>query len=469
MKYNGVVYTFENTYQGIDCGNFQLTNDNLFTTRSFQPKQRLMFQKLLSCCCFILLFYPDKAAAQPANKHSLTEAERLYGLSRVWSEAKYNFVYIDKVKLDWDSLYQATIPAALQAKDVQSYYDVLRQFIAHLKDGHTSVWYPASFYKSEFAYAPLRTDLIGGKVFITQLLNDTLRLQGLQPGMELVRINGMDVHEHVRKNLMPYEGASTPQGLNFLVYNAYLLNGPKNEPLKLTLRNRNGKEADYDVSRKLTSKEPEAVQFSVLQNNIGLLTINSFSAPHFDKKWDQLYPALLKTKALIVDLRSNRGGDGAQGLYMMKHLVAAPFPDPVISSRQYNPLLKVWGMGEMGYYAIASGSNKPFTDRTIYDKPIAVLISKETGSAAEDFVMPFDYVQRGIIIGQPSGGSTGQPMLSTLPGGGTLRICVRKDTYPNGKEFVGIGIQPHIFIPEDAEAYRNGEDQVMKKALEQLQ
>jgi C-terminal processing protease CtpA/Prc len=427
-----------------------------------------MFQPKILIVYLILLLISNNASAQSTDRSSLTEAERLYGLSKVWSEAKYNFVFMDKVKVNWDSLYQATIPAALQAQDVKSYYDVLRGFIAHLQDGHTSVWYPSSFYKTEFVYAPLRTDIIQGKVFITGLLNDSLQQQGIQPGFEVLKINGVNVHDYARKNIQPYEGASTPQGSNFLMYNAYLLAGNANEPLQLTLRDKKGKIADYTISRRLSVKDPEPVQFFVLPNNIGLLTINGFSAPDFNKKFDQLYPELLKTKALIIDLRANRGGNGAQGEYMMKHFVSAPFPDPVISSRQYNPLLKVWGMGDMSFFTMASGTNKPFTDRMIYDKPMAVLISKETGSAAEDFTMPFDYMKRGIIIGQPSAGSTGQPMISSLPGGGTLRICVRKDTYPNGKEFVGVGIQPDILIPENAEAYRNNEDVVLKKAQEIL-
>lgn len=344
--------------------------------------------KKLTLYIFLLLI-SGNVLSQSGSRDSLTAAERIYGLSKVWSEAKYNFVYMDKVALDWDSLYQATIPAALQTRNTKNYYDVLRQFISYLHDGHTSVWYPSSYYKNEFAYAPLRTDLIEGRVFITRLLNDSLRQHGLLPGMEILKVNGMDVHEYAKKNLLFYEGASTPQGLDFFVYNAYLLNGNINEPLKLTLRDKRGKEADYLISRKLSTEEPEAIQFSLLQNNIGLLTITSFSSPDFNKKFDQIYPDILKTKALIIDLRSNRGGDGAQGMYMMKHFVSVPFPDPMISSRQYNPLLKLWGMGEGGFYTLASGTNKPFTDRIIFDKPIAVLIGKETGSAAEDFTMPF--------------------------------------------------------------------------------
>lgn len=105
---------------------------------------------------FILLITLSLDTFSQPNENRLSDAEKLYGLSKVWSEAKYNFVYFDKLKLDWDSLYQASIPRVLQAKDTRSYYDVLRQFIAHLMDGHTSVWYPSSYYKNEFALCPFK-------------------------------------------------------------------------------------------------------------------------------------------------------------------------------------------------------------------------------------------------------------------------------------------------------------------------
>ena len=128
--------------------------------------------------------------------------------------------------------------------------------------------------------------------------------------------------------------------------------------------------------------------------------------------------------------------------------------------------MKVWGFNTGSLFTIIPGTNQPFKDRTIYEKPITLLISNKTGSAAEDFAMLFDQVKRGEMIGRTTSGSTGQPMISTLPGGGTLRICVRKDTYPDGKEFVGVGIQPTIFSEQTIASLLKGEDAVLKKALE---
>ena len=71
-----------------------------------------------------------------------------------------------------------------------------------------------------------------------------------------------------------------------------------------------------------------------------------------------------------------------------------------------------------------------------------MLIGPQTFSAAEDFLVSFDVLKRGVIVGEASGGSTGQPMFMSLPGGGQGRICVKRDTYPDGTAFVGKGIAP---------------------------
>jgi hypothetical protein len=35
---------------------------------------------------------------------------------------------------------------------------------------------------------------------------------------------------------------------------------------------------------------------------------------------------------------------------------------------------------------------------------------------------------------------------SVLPGGGGARVCSKRDTYPDGGEFAGIGIQPDVVV-----------------------
>lgn len=63
----------------------------------------------------------------------------------------------------------------------------------------------------------------------------------------------------------------------------------------------------------------------------------------------------------------------------------------------------------------------------LYTKPVVLLTSAGTYSAAEDFAVAFDAAKRGTIIGETTGGSTGQPLMFKLPGGG-LRESARSTT-----------------------------------------
>ncbi len=55
-----------------------------------------------------------------------------------------------------------------------------------------------------------------------------------------------------------------------------------------------------------------------------------------------------------------------------------------------------------------------------------------------------------------------------LPGGGSARICTKKDTYPNGKEFVGYGIKPDIEVKRTLNDYLLKKDPVLDKAISYL-
>lgn len=71
-------------------------------------------------------------------------------------------------------------------------------------------------------------------------------------------------------------------------------------------------------------------------------------------------------------------------------------------------------------------------------------------------------------IGQNSFGSTGQPFLFDLVGGASARVCTKKDTYPDGREFVGYGIKPDIEVVPTLKDYLENKDPALAKALDYL-
>jgi C-terminal processing protease CtpA/Prc len=103
------------------------------------------------------------------------------------------------------------------------------------------------------------------------------------------------------------------------------------------------------------------------------------------------------------------------------------------------------------------------------EQPLIILMGNNTASAAEDFLVMLDQIpNRAITIGQKSYGSTGQPLILELPGGGKARICTKRDTYPDGREFVGYGIKPNIEVEKNIEDLINGKDTELELALKEF-
>ena len=68
-----------------------------------------------------------------------TQAEKAAALSTLWSEIKYNFVFIDRLDFDIDSLYNDCMEKALDTKNDVEFFRLLKRFMAHFNDGHTDI------------------------------------------------------------------------------------------------------------------------------------------------------------------------------------------------------------------------------------------------------------------------------------------------------------------------------------------
>jgi len=100
--------------------------------------------------------------------------------------------------------------------------------------------------------------------------------------------------------------------------------------------------------------------------------------------------------------------------------------------------------------------------------PLVILTGHNTASSAEDFLVALDGLEISTIVGEKTFGNTGQPLFFKLPGGGSARICTKRDEYPDGKEFVGYGIQPDILVERTLEDFLANRDIILEKGIKAL-
>jgi len=408
----------------------------------------------LICCMLANYSYGQEQPISLTN--TLSDTEKIVDLSKCWSEAKYNFVYFDKLKFDWDSLYQATIPIVLATKNDFDFYREMQRFVAILQDGHTTLgwsWNRQDLWDN-WATIPIITRLIDGKMIVTEVLNDELKLKGIKIGLEIIKINGIDVHEYVATNIKPFVFSSTEQWTNYLAYGRDATRGKKSETINLTFKDNNNRVFEHTISHSMSENDLPPIplfDFSVLENNIGMLKIDDFWRDNFMTHFDSIYEKILTTDALIIDIRGNGGGNTGNSIYVLSHLTNESFRMSNWSSPRYVPAFASWNL-PIEWYIGDPWFGQSVKNKPIYDKPVTVLIDVSTFSAAEDFCVGFRSMKRGSIIGTPSGGSTGNPIRFNLSSGWVL-FCTKKDTYPDGTEFVGVGILPDIEVHETVSSF----------------
>jgi carboxyl-terminal processing protease len=410
----------------------------------------------------------NPAIATP-YRETLSEDERIAGLSRLWSEVKFNFVNFDLAPdVDWDALYVAYLPRVREAQTTLEYYRVLTEMAARLRDGHTGVYVPKELFDAVYARPAFRTVLVEDRVVVSSVFDDRLRGEGIVPGVEVVEVDGMPVKRYAEERVAPLQSASTPHDLAARVYGFALFGGLVSETLDVTFRSTSGEAFTRKVARlpiaegrKLAT--PPAMEFRMLPGNVAYVALNSFNDDSAAEQFEARFDEIAKADALVIDVRENGGGNSGVGYRVLACLTDKPFKTSRWRTRDYRPTFRAWGRGE-GVHAEEAGEVAPSGSRH-FSKPVVVLTSARTYSAAEDFAVAFDAMKRGPIVGEPTGGSTGQPLMFALPGGGGARVCTKRDTYPDGREFVGVGVQPHTLVRPTLADFRAGRDTVLEAAL----
>ena len=392
--------------------------------------------------------------------------ERLAGFARLWSEVKYNFPFFDQVpELDWDKVLEEYLPRVRRAQTTQEYYRVLEQCVAQLKDGHTTVYPP----RSSWAQLPVRLTAVDGKPVISEVAPVAAVGQPeLKPGLEITHIDGRPVAEILRQDVYPYVADSTPQNRDRWAFRR-LIQGASGSEVSVRARSADGKSRNLTLTYLEWQRFPErppSFEYCDLGEGVAYVALNSFDSAEAATRFKGAFDEIRRAKGLIIDVRNNGGGSSSIGEAVIACLLDKPIQDSSWKTRQYMPAFRAWGREE-AWYEGKQSVIPPESDNP-YLGPLIVLVGPGTVSAAEDFVVPLHASGRATLVGERTAGTTGQPLLIELPGGGRARICTKRDSYPDGREFVGVGIIPDIEVHPTQESLAAGRDAILEGGIEAL-
>jgi carboxyl-terminal processing protease len=403
---------------------------------------------------------PDQRGA-----NTISVEERVAGFMRLWSEVKYNFAFFDRVpELDWDRVPEEYLPQVLKDQTTEEYYRLLERCVARLKDGHTTVYPP---YLRDLGQLPMRLRIIEGKVIVAEVPEAAATAEPrLKPGLEITHFDGRPVAEMLEHDIYPYVADSTPQNRDRWAVRR-LIEGPAGSLAQVRAADSNGKSFELNLSR-IGWRYPRtpAFRFEDVGEDMAYVALNDFgtgeAASSFKAKMDEI----LRHKGLIIDVRNNGGGSSNVGYTVLSCLIDKPARGSRWKTRQYMPAFRAWGQKE-GWHEGEPSVIKPIGEKPFLG-PVVVLIGPDTVSAAEDFVVAINAAGRAKLVGEKTAGTTGMPLMIDLPRGGRARICTKWDSYPDGREFVGVGVIPDVEVHPTRESLAAGKDAVLEKGLQTL-
>ena len=180
--------------------------------------------------------------------------------------------------------------------------------------------------------------------------------------------------------------------------------------------------------------EAKTVSYTLLDNNIGYLSISQFeevTTKQFKAAVEDLQSQGMK--GLVIDIRNNPGGLLDTVVGMLKYML----PDGLIV-----------------YTEDKQGNRKEYKgqDNDEFNLPLAVIVNCNSASASEIFAGAIQDYGKGTIIGTQTYGKGIVQTVKPLTDGSAIKFTIAKYFTPKGQDIHGKGVTPDMVVEYDTDA-----------------
>ncbi len=183
-------------------------------------------------------------------------------------------------------------------------------------------------------------------------------------------------------------------------------------------------------------KIASGLRYRVLDDNIGYIRCASFETPIGEGNLDEALSYLLLCRGLIIDIRSNGGGDLTTAERLAGRFV---HEKTLVGYMQHKT-----GTGHNDFSELKEMYLEP-SSNVRWNKKVCVLTNRSVYSAANSFAVWMHELPNVTLVGDHTGGGSGLPMSNSLPNGWSVRFSACP-MYDGKKQQTEFGIAPDVKV-----------------------
>ncbi len=199
------------------------------------------------------------------------------------------------------------------------------------------------------------------------------------------------------------------------------------------------------------------LQYGRLDDSTGYIHISGFNGvDEITKAMDEILEEFKNMKQIIVDVRSNGGGDDKVANTIANRFAA--------EKRLFMTTRIRYGISHTDFSTLKYWYTKP-EGKTQFLKPVILLTHRHSISAAENFTLAMRTLDNVTILGDTTSGAFSDRDTENLPNGWQFTISYKLFSDQNGICFEGIGLAPDISKLNTKEDIAKERDMVLEYAI----
>ncbi|HWL89695.1 MAG TPA: S41 family peptidase [Polyangiaceae bacterium] len=379
--------------------------------------------------------------------------ERVLLASKIYAQVTTFFPELSRAQ--FEGAYAAYVARILRASGRREFDWASMELLASLHDGHT--WFDdpwlerASGQPVGFIAYP-----VDAKWTVVRSLLDVLR-----PGDIITAIDETPFDDFFARQRR-YVSASSDREAALDFFETPLVFPNR---FRLTLADGRHVAVDRKNGKQSPAPAPTTEGRWLTRGAIAYVKVPTFQGIEMQTRAIEWLRQFHDAKAIIVDVRGNRGG--GYPIALTEALMTEPYRAWTQSSAvRGGELVRTENPTYSRDATLIAGEAIVRPRATVYGGRLILLIDRACASGCEDFVMPFKTAKRATLVGETTAGTFSDTARTAFDNGMLLNIAAVRKSFPDGTRFEGTGIAPDVAVATTAEDLAASHDNVLHRAVD---